>query len=219
MDPIIRRSLPLYLAHFMTWAGILGTSLRGRELPAFEIIALFVPVWLVSSVVFTERDESYGFLRTLPVTDDRIARTKFGLILGAAVLYWLFTVAAAIVRQDATPTGSATFVYITIVSIYGLVIGACAQLLFWRFGASIATGAGIAFMVLSLVLTIVHTASLRVSLRSPAGWPVLSRTGAVEWLAGAPWASIPVLGTLALLAFYSLLRAGIRLKASSEACL
>lgn len=219
MDPIVRRSLPLYLTHLMTWAGILGTSLRSRELPAFEIVALFVPVWLVSSVVFTERDESYGFLRTLPVTDNRIARTKLGLVLGAAVLYWLFMAGAAIVRQDTTLTGPAPLVYLTIVSIYGLVIGACAQLLFWRFGASIATGAGIAFMVLSLVLTIVHTASLRTSLRSAAGWPVLSRTGAVEWLAGAPWVSIPVLGALALLAFYGLLRAGIRLKASSEACL
>ena len=111
--------------------------------------------------------------------------------------------------------GRPLLVYITIVSIYGLVMGSCAQLLFWRLGASIATGAGIIFMILSLVLTIVHMASLH----SSPGWPVLSRTGAVGWLAGVPWLSIPVLGGLALLAFYSLLQAGIRVKASSEACL
>ena len=215
MDPIIRRSLLLYLTHFMTWSGILGQFLIGREWPAFEIIPLLMPVWLVSSVVFTEREESYGFLRTLPITDSRIVRTKFSLILGAGVVYWLFMVGAAIVRQDATLTGAAALVYITIVSIYGLVMGACVQLLFWRFGASIATGAGIIFMILSLVLTIVHMASLH----SSPGWPVLSRTGAVAWLAGVPWLSIPVLGGLALLAFSSLLRAGIRVKASSEACL
>lgn len=215
MDPIIRRSLPLYLAHIMTWSGILGPSLRDRELPAFEIIPLLVPVWLVSSVVFTERDESYGFLRTLPVTDSRIARTKSSLILGAAVLYWLLMVGAAIVRQDASLTGPAPFVYITIVSIYGLVMGTCVQLLFWRLGASIASGAGIAFMVLSMVLTLGHMASLH----SSPGWPVLSRTGAVGWLAGVPWLSIPVLGGLALLIFYGLLQAGIRVKVRGEACL
>ena len=58
MDPILRRSLPLYLTHFMTWAGILGTSLRGRELPAFEITALFVPVWLAAYTLIV-RTESF----------------------------------------------------------------------------------------------------------------------------------------------------------------
>jgi len=215
MDPITRRSLILYLMHFITWSGILGRFLYVREWPAFEIIPLFMPVWLASSVVFTERGESYAFLRALPVTDRRVVRSKFGLILGAGVVYWLFMIAAALIRQDGTSSGPTTLVYITIVSVYGLVIGACVQLLFWRFGASIATGAGIVFMVLSLVLTIVHTASLRFS----PGWPVLTRTGAVESLAAVPWLSIPVLGALALLAFYGLLQAGIRVKASSEACL
>lgn len=215
MDPIIRRGLLLYLTHFMTWSGILGRFLFLRDWPAFEIIPLFMPVWLVSSVVFSERDESYGFLRTLPVTDRRIVRTKSGLILGASVVYWLFMMGAAIVRRDGTLTASNTFVYITIVSVYGLLLGTFFQLLFWRFGASIGTGAGIVFMILSLVLTIVHTASLK----STPGWPVLTGTGAVEWLAGAPWLSVPVLGGLALLVFYGLLRLGVRVKASSEACL
>jgi hypothetical protein len=215
MHPIIRRSLVLYLTHLLTWCGILGRFLLVRDWPAFEIIPLFMPVWLVSSVVFTERDESYGFLRTLPVTDGRIVRTKFGLILGAATLYWLFMVGAALVRRDSSLAGPATLVYITIVSAYGLLMGTCFQVLVWRVGASIATSVGIVFVILSLVLTIVHTASLK----SAAGWPVLSRTGAVEWLAGAPWLSIPILGGLALVAFYGLLQAGIGIKASSEACL
>jgi len=219
MDPIIRRSLVLYLTHFLTWSGVLARFLLVRDWPAFELIPLFMPVWLVSSVVFTERDESYGFLRTLPVTDRRIVRTKFGLILAAAALYWLFMAGAALIRRDGTLTGPTTLVYITIVSGCGLLIGACFQVLFWRFGASIVTGAGIVFMVLSMVLTIVHTASLRASVRSAAGWPVLTRTGAVEWLAGAPWVFVPVLGALALLVYYGLLQIGVRVKASSEACL
>jgi hypothetical protein len=215
MDPIIRRSLILYLTHFVTWSGILGRFLFVREWPAFEIIPLFTPVWLVSAVVFTERGESYAFLRMLPVTDRRIVRTKFGLILGAATLYWLFTVGAALVRRDAALTWQATLVYITIVSAYGLVVGACIQLLFWRLGASIATGAAIVFMILSLIVTIMHTASLH----SLPGWPVLTRAGVVEWLAGVPWLSITVLGGLALVAFYGLLRMGVHVKASSETCL
>jgi len=215
MDPIVRRSLGLYLAHVVTWSGILGRYLAVREWPAFEIIPLFMPVWLAGSVVFAERNESYGFLRTLPMTDGRIARTKFGLILGTAVLYWLFMVAAALIRRDSTLTMPATLVYITIVSGCGLLIGACFLLLVWRFGASTVTVVGIVFMILGMALTLVHTASLM----STPGWPALTRTGAVEWLAGAPWLSIPAVGGLALLAFFGLLRAGIRVKASSEACL
>lgn len=215
MDPIIRRSLPLYLAHFVTWSGILGRFLDVHEWPAFEIIPLFMPVWLVGSVVFTERDESYAFLRTLPVTDRRIVRTKFGLILGASALYWLFMVGAALIRRDDTLAAPTTLVYVTMVSVYGLLIGAAFQLLLWRLGASIVTGAAIVFMALSMVLTILHLASLQ----STAGWPALTRTGAVEWLAGTPWLSIPILGGLALLGFYGLLETGIRVKISSEACL
>jgi len=215
MDPIIRRSLILYLMHFMTWCGILGRFLLVRDWPAFEIIPLFMPVWLASSVVFSEREESYAFLRTLPLTDRRIVRTKFGLILALGTLYWLFMMGAAIVRWDGAQTGPTALVYITIVSAYGLLIVACLQVLLWRFGSSVTTAVIVVFMVLSLVLTIVHTASLK----STPGWPVLIRTGAVEWLAGAPWMSIPVLGVLALLVFYGLLRFGIRVKASSEACL
>ncbi len=215
MDPIIRRSLILYLTHFMTWFGILGRFLFFRDWTGFEIIPLFMPVWLASSVVFTERDESYAFLRTLPVTDRRVVQCKFGLILGASAVYWLFMMGAALVRSDGPVAGPTVPVYITIVSICGLLVGACLQMLVWRLGASIATGAGIVFMVLSLTLTIIHTASLN----SAPDWPVLTSTAAVEWLAGAPWLSIPVLGGLALLAFYGLLRMGVRVKASSEACL
>ncbi len=215
MDPICRRSLILYLTHFMTWSGILGRFLLVREWPAFEIIPLFMPVWMASSVIFSEHEESYGFLRTLPVTDRRIVRTKFGLILGFGVLYWLFMVGAALLRSDGGQTGPSALVYITIVSAYGLLVGACFQVLLWRLGASMTTGAVIVFMVLSLVLTIAHTASLKFT----PGWRAMSRTGGVEWLAAAPWLSIPALCGLALLAFTGLLRAGIRVKVSSEACL
>jgi hypothetical protein len=214
MDPIVRRSLILYLAHFVTWCGMLGRFLYVREWPTFEIIPLFMPVWLVSSVLFTEHDESYGYLRTLPVTDTRIARTKFGLVLGAAVLYWLFMAGAVLIRQDGTLTQPATVVYITIVGAWALLVAACCLLLFWRFGASIGTGAGIVFMIASLVLPIVQTAGLTM-----VGGPVLTRTGVLEWLAGAPWLSVPALVALALLAFYGLLQIGVRVKASSEACL
>ncbi len=215
MDPIFRRGVVGYLTHVMTWSGILGRFLVVRDWPAFEIIPLFVPVWLASSVIFGDQDESYAFLRTLPVTDRRIVRIKFGLILGAGVLYWLLMMTAALLRWDGVQTGPAALVYLTIVGVCALLLGACTQLLFWRLGARIMTGVGIVFIIASLVLIIVHTASLK----STPGWPVLMRTGAVQWLAGAPWLSIPVLYGVALLAFYALARAGTRVKASSEACL
>ena len=215
MDPILRRSVVLYLTHVMTWSGILGRFLVTRDWPAFEVIPLFVPVWLASSVLFSDREESYAFLRTLPVTDRRIARTKFGLILGAGALYWLLLMLAVFVRWDGDRTGSAALVYLTVVAACSPLVAAGVQILFWRFGPSIATPLVVVALGVSLVLIIVHTASLG----HAAGWPVLMQAAWIGRLAGAPWLSVPAIAAAAVLAFLGLMRAGVRVKASSEACL
>jgi hypothetical protein len=54
------------------------------------MLAFWVPLWLSSSVLWSKRQESYAFLRMLPVTDREIVRAKFGLVLAAAFVYGLF---------------------------------------------------------------------------------------------------------------------------------
>jgi len=215
MDPILRRSVVYYLTHLVIWSGMLGRFLIVGDWPAFEIIPLFVPAWLASSLLFSEREECYALLRTLPVPDRAIVRTKLGLILSVGALYWALMTVAAFARGFGSQTGPAVFVYVGLVAAIGLLIAAGFQVLIWRFGITVMTGVIVVYTGVVLIATVVHTASMRFT----RGWPVLTRIRGVEWLAGALWLSLPLLVGLTLLAFYGIARAGIRVKASSEACL
>ena len=216
MDPILRRSLIWYLLHLMTYSGILGRYLVVGSWQAFEIIPLFMPVWLISSVVWSEREESYAFLRVLPITDRSIVRTKFMLILSITVVYWLLMEGVTLARQGSGVAGGpSTLTFITLACVYALLLGACFQVGYWRFGASVVTPAGVVYMGLNLALAIIHTASLRFE----PDWPVLAQSTPIRWLSDSLWLSHLVLVALALLVFYGLMRIGFRIKTSSEACL
>lgn len=215
MDPILRRSVIYYLTHFVIWFGMLSRFLIVGDWPTFEIIPLFVPAWLASSLLFSEREESYAFLRTLPVADRAIVRTKLGLILSVGALYWVLMTVAAFARGLGSATGPAVFVYVGLVAAIGLLIAAGFQVLIWRFGITVMTGVIVVYTGVVLIATLVHTASMRFT----PGWSEVTRMRGVVWLAGAPWLTHPVLVGLTLLAFYGLVQAGIRVKASSEACL
>ena len=55
----------------------MGRYFLTRDWPVFEVIPLFVPVWLLSAMMASESDERYAFLRTLPVPDRAVVKTKF----------------------------------------------------------------------------------------------------------------------------------------------
>ena len=215
MDPILRRSSFFYLSTLVIYSGLLGKYLGVDPWPAFEVIPLFMPVYLAAAVLSSERGESYGFLRILPVTDRAIVRRKFGLILGAAAAYWLFMMLVALGRWSSGMSGPSTLVYVTLVCGCGLVLAACCQVGIWRFGLPVTTGVTVVFLAVSLLAAVVHT----VGLRRRAGWPVLTQLAGVQWLAGAPWLSVAALAVLSVAVCWGLMRAGIRVKVSSEACL
>lgn len=215
MDPIVRRSSFYYVSTLVVFSGVLGNYLGIDPWPAFEVIPLFMPVYLASAVALSEKSESYGFLRTLPVTDRGIVRRKFGLILAAAACYWLFMLLIGVVRQGEGVSGPSTLVYVTIVCGYGLLLAGCCQLGIWRFGHSAASGVIAGWVGVSLALTILHTARLR----HGNDWPVLTNLAAVEWLAGAPWLSVLGLAALFVVSFWWLMRLGVGVKTTSEACL
>jgi hypothetical protein len=215
MDPIFRRSAVLYVSHLLTYSVLMGRFMITRDWTAFEIIPLFMPVWLASAVLFSERDESYAFLRTLPVPDRAVARTKFRLILSSAVIQWLLMVGAALLRRGDGVSGPSTLVYVTLICACALLVAGCFQVGVWRYGTSAMTGVIGGFMGLGLVLIILHM----ISLKRIDSWPAFSQAALVQWLGRAPWVSSVVLAALALWAFHWVARAGVRVKASSEACL
>ena len=99
-----------------------------------SMMAVFVPAWLSSSVLWSKKMESYAFLRMLPVTDREIVRVKFGLALAAAFVYWL--ILSLLVRAA---WGSAweypAYVALTnLTCAISLPLVACWYIFHWRLG-------------------------------------------------------------------------------------
>jgi hypothetical protein len=203
MDPILRRSSVLYLSHLMTYSVLMGRFLVTRDWTAFEFIPLFMPVWLASSVLFSERDESYAFLRTLPVT----------LILSTAAVQWLAMLAVAMLRSGDGVVSPSTPVYLTLVCACGLLVAGAFQVAIWRHGISVMTPVILTFVALGIVSVIIHM----LSVKRLAGWHAFSQTAVLEWLGQAPWVSSALVAGLAATVFYGLMRCGLRVKATGEA--
>jgi hypothetical protein len=213
MDPILRRSSFYYVTSLVMYMSLMGRYMLTRDWPVFEIMPLFVPVWILGGLLASESDECYAFLRTLPVPDRRVARTKFTLILSIVAVQWLLMIGAALTRMDEGIAEPSTLVYVTVTCAFGLLAAAGYQIAVWRFGLSTMKPVLGVSIAAGIVMAIIHLASLK----NVDGWPALSQLGVVEWLGRAPWSSNAVLIAVALLAFRALMRVGIRVKASSEA--
>jgi len=212
MDPILRRSSFYYVMGLITYMSLMGRYMLTRAWPVFEVIPLFVPVWLLGAMSASEYDERYAYLRTLPVPDRQVAKIKFRLILSFTAIQWAMMVAAALFRMSDGIAGPSTLVYVTLVCAAGLLVVACYQIAIWRYGfppwpLSSACRSPRAWCSSSSTSRVSSTTTLA----------ALSQSGAVEWLARAPWISSAVLVALALVAYRGLMRLGVRVKAASEA--
>jgi len=213
MNPILRRSSFFYVTSAVTYLGIMGRYMLTRDWTAFEIIPLFMPVWLVSAVLASEDGERYAFLRMLPVPDRAVVRAKLGLVLASAAFQWVLMTGAAVGRMGEGIAQPPTLVYLTGICSIGLLAAAGFQIAIWRHGMSRMKPTMIGAIVAGIAVAVIHLASLK----NVDGWPALSAVGVVEWLGGAPWISSAALIATALLAFRGLMRVGIRVKAASEA--
>jgi hypothetical protein len=213
MDPILRRSSFFYITTFATYMGLLGRFMLTRDWPAFEVIPLFLPVWLISGMLASEHDERYAFLRVLPVADRTVVRTKFALMLSFVATAWVLMTAVALVRLGDGLAEPPSLVYITLVCGSALLLAACYQIGIWRFGLSVMIPVIGVSVAAGLVLCFIHVANLKYH----DDWPAFSRLGFVDWLGGAPWISIAVIAAPTLLAYRALMQVGVRVKATSEA--
>ncbi len=213
MDPIFRRSSFYYWSSLGTYLALMGRYLVTRDWSAFEVIPLFMPVWLAAAILASEHDESYAFLRTLAVTDRAIVRTKFGAILMSAVIQWSAMVGVSILRRHDAASDPSTVVYLTLVGVVALVLAGWFQIGIWRHGLSVMKPVLVGFIAGGIVLIVVHL----VGLKRVDAWPALSRVWLVRWLGGAPWISSAVLAAAALAAYHRMMKSGVRVKASSEA--
>ena len=213
MSPILRRSLFLYLSHFATYVAMIGPLLHGDR---GVILAwpLFLPTWLSSTVLWTEREESYGFLRTLPVTDREIVRLKLGRTLAAAAAYALLLSIFTLVAWRAEGAIGPALAFIAFVCGVALLLAGCWHIGFWWVGARVMTPIILVFMLANLAGAIVMMSAYKLT-----GARSFDLGFAAQW---TPFASPYLNGLFAVAvlgAYYALMRAGVRIKAASEACL
>lgn len=213
MVPIIRRSSFLYLAHLVVFW--LCAPMLLSQGPGFEWVPLLVPVWLSSSVLFSENAESYAFLRMLPVTDRAVVRAKFGIILSASAVHWIAFTVLAVVLADTTGVGYPTEVFVTFACGFSLLVAALWQIAIWRFGYAVIQWFILGYMVWNLIFAI----ALFPKTLGPAGWEGISKSAFILPMAQIAWITLPLTIAVVLAAFYGLMQLGVRVKQSSEACL
>jgi ABC-2 family transporter protein len=213
MSAIARKSSYFFLSHLVTFS-VPGFAevFRFHNRGMLWVMALWVPAWFSSAVLWSEKVESYAFLRTLPVTDREIVRTKFGLTLGFATVYWLILFLYGRVVLGTTPAGSSFQALAVLICAVSLLLAGGWYLFSWRFGPTALTVAVLVFIVLVLFGTLAGV--FEGGIRSPEPELFFSRQ-----LSEGPWIYQALVAAAALAAYYGLMRAAVRVKEKSEAYL
>jgi len=212
MFAILRKTSFFYFTHLCTFSAPAWPALMKGEGGILSMMAVFIPAWLSSSVLWSERQESYAFLRTLPVTDREIVRTKFGLVLAAACAYWVILSLLVLSSWGSSWEYPAYMALTNLACALALPLAACWYIVSWRFGVDALTTGVMIFVVLDLAAAFV----VNVDNRRWVGAPGIA---AARWLAEAPWYFQPAMFLLSLAFYYALMEVAVRVKARSEACL
>jgi hypothetical protein len=210
MSAILRKSSFFYITHLCTFViPPLFMLAESRNRAMLSVMALWIPVWLSSSVLWSERQESYAFLRMLPVTDRQIVRSKLGLALGFAFIYWLLLALLVRWAWGSTPEYAGYMALVNLTCSLALVLAAGWYVFAWRFGrAALAAGvmASVAIVILATwavdVKSLIRTGGI--------GTLVPRRLAEGFWTYQAGWI------VLALAAFFGLSRLAVRVKERSE---
>jgi hypothetical protein len=212
MFTIARKTSFFYFTHLCTFCVPAWPALLKGKGGIISMLALWVPAWLSSSVLWSEKQESNAFLRMLPVTDREIVRTKFGLALAAAFVYWLILALFTWWAWDSTWEYPMYMALANLTCAISLPLVACWYIFSWRFGVSALTQTVMAFLVIDLATTFVVNVDRRNWVGAP-GIPV------ARWLAEGPWYLQLCLFLIALAAYYGLMQVAVRVKQKSEASL
>ena len=211
MFTIARKTSFFYFTHLWTFS-IPGLLLLEGEGGILSMMALFVPAWLSSSVLWSERQESYALLRMLPVTDREIVRAKLGLALGAAFFYWLILSLLVRYAWGSTWEYPAYMALANLTCAISLPLAACWYIFHWRFGTSALSACVMAFVIIDIGLTFVVNVN-------HGDWTGAPGITAVRLLAEGPWYLQFSMFLASLAAYYGLMRVAVRVKARSEAYL
>jgi len=202
MLAIVRRSSFFYVTHFLTYVMMsLVETVAGRRGIAVFIVSMAF-IWLPSSVLWSERNESYAFLRLLPVRDRDVVRAKLLLGLGAAAVYWLWLSLLALAAWGATPGFFARFSLITVVASSWPPLVALCYMGIWQRGARAMTFPLLTLMVVAFIGAVGFG---RIILSPGRGDVLLGRIS-------VPWPLLLLLPAAGLALFLLLARVAPRIK-------
>jgi hypothetical protein len=210
MFAVARKSSFFFITHLFTFnLSVVYFLAKGQSGRFLSVMAVFVPMWLSSSVLWSERMESYAFLRTLPVTDREIVRAKFGLAFVAAFVYWFFLTLAVRAAWGFGPALSAYLTLVNLVCACSLALAGGWYVFRWKFGITPLTVAVVTLIAVGFVAVVVLDIDRRT-------WPGGIGIRVARQVAEGPWFWQLGLVLLALAAYYGLMRAAVRVKAQSE---
>ena len=212
MFTIARKTSFLYFTHLCTFSAPAWWELLKGKGGILTMLAFWVPAWLSSSVLWSEKQESNAFLRMLPVTDREIVRAKFGLALAATFVYWLILSLFARWAWGFTWEYPVYMALANLACAISLPLVACWYIFYWRFGISALTVGVLAFIVLDIAAVFIVNVDRGNWVGAP-GIPV------ARWLAEGPWYLQLCLFLIALAAYYGLMQVAVRVKQKSEASL
>ena len=210
MFAIARKTSFFYFTHIVTFCAPAWPAMLKGKGGSVSMLSFWVPLWLSSSVLWSEKQESYPFLRMLPVTDREIVRAKFGLALAAAFVYWLFLSLFTWWAWNSAWEYPYYMALANLTCAISLPLVACWHIFSWRFGQTALTVGVLAFIVLGIITAFI----LNVDQRNWVGAPGIPFA---RWLAEGPWYLQLGLFLIALAAYYGLMRLAVRVKETSEA--
>ena len=133
MLAIIKRCLPWYIAHLLTYGFLcFRTIIFNPE--AIIIASIGLPIWMSSAIYWTEQGESESLLRSLPVSDRRIVRTKFSLALGFLAICICLQVLAGMASGFLSGDYALALTLVGFSGCSALLIAAIAYLGIWFIG-------------------------------------------------------------------------------------
>jgi hypothetical protein len=212
MLAVARKTSFFYFTHLVTFCAPAWPALLKGKGGIISMLAFWVPLWISSSVLWSEKQESYALLRMLPVTDREIVRAKFGLALAAAFVYWLILSLFNWWAWDSSWEYPFYMALANLTCAVSLPLTAFWYIFSWRFGQSALTVGVLAF----IALAIIPTFALNIDRWDWVGAPGIT---AARWLAEGPWYLQLCLFLIALAAYYGLMHVAVRVKTKSEAYL
>jgi hypothetical protein len=212
MFTIARKTSFFYFTHLCTFCAPAWPALLKGKGGIISMLAFWVPLWLSSSVLWSEKQESYAFLRMLPVTDCEIVRAKFSLALATAFVYWFMLSLFTWWAWGPTWEYPIYMALANLTCAISLPLVACWYIVSWRLGQSALTVGVLAFIVLGIIAAFIFNVDRR-------NWVGAPGIPAARWLAEGPWYLQFCLFLIALAAYYGLMQVAVRVKQKSEACL